>query len=48
MKDGDSLIKHMNAFNIVVSQLLLVDIDIFDEDKCMILLFSLLDSCDSR
>ena len=28
MKDGDSVIEHMNAFNIVVSELLSVDIKI--------------------
>jgi hypothetical protein len=47
MKDGDSVTEHLNAFNIVVSQLLSVDIKISDEDKCISLLFSLLDSWDS-
>jgi hypothetical protein len=37
----------MNAFNIVVSQLLSVDINISDEDKCISLLCSLPDSWDS-
>jgi hypothetical protein len=37
----------MNAFNTVVSQLLYVDIKIYDEDKCIILLFSLPDLWDS-
>ena len=32
MKDGDSVIEHLNAFNTVVSQLLSVDIIISDED----------------
>ena len=44
MKDGDSLTKHMNAFNIVVGQLLSVDIKISDEDRCIRLLCSLQDS----
>jgi hypothetical protein len=39
--------EHLNAFNIVVSQLLSVDIKISDEDKCISLLFSLPDSWDS-
>eukprot|EP00253_Pinus_taeda_P006642 PITA_06642 len=47
MKDGDLVIEHLNAFNTVVSQLLFVDIKISDEDKCINLLCSLLDSWDS-
>ena len=47
MKDGDSMIEHLNAFNIVVSQLSSVDIKISDEDKCISLLCSLPDSWDS-
>ena len=39
MKDGDSVIEHLNVFNTVVSQLLSVDIKISDEDKCISLLF---------
>jgi hypothetical protein len=46
MKDGDLVTKHVNAFNIVVSHLLSIDINISDEDKCIIVLFSLLDSWD--
>jgi hypothetical protein len=38
MNDGDSVTEHLNAFNIVVSQLLSVDIKISDEDKCISLL----------
>jgi hypothetical protein len=38
MKDGDSVTKNLNAFNTVVSQLLSIDIKIFDENKCIILL----------
>ena len=37
----------MNAFNTVVSQLVSIDIKISDEDKCINLLCSLLDSWDS-
>jgi len=47
MKDGDSVTEHLNAFNIVVSQLLSVDIKISYEDKCISLLCSLPDSWDS-
>jgi hypothetical protein len=35
MKYGDSVTEHLNAFNIVLSQLLSVDIDIYDEDTCI-------------
>ena len=41
MKDGDSVTKHMNAFNTVVSQLSSVDIKISNEDKCISFLCSL-------
>ena len=47
MKDGDLVIENLNAFNTVVSQLSSVDIKIRDEDKCISLLCSLPDSCDS-
>eukprot|EP00253_Pinus_taeda_P008231 PITA_08231 len=47
MKDGDLGTEHMNAFNIVVSQLSFVDIKISDEDKCISLLCSLPNSWDS-
>ena len=40
------MIEHLNAFNTMVSQLLYVDIKILDEDKCISLLCSLLDSWD--
>eukprot|EP00253_Pinus_taeda_P005426 PITA_05426 len=44
MKDGDSVTKHLNAFNTVASHLLYVDIKILDEDKCISLLCPLPDS----
>jgi hypothetical protein len=37
---------HLNAFNTVVIQLVSVEIEIFDEDKCISLLCSLPDSWD--
>jgi hypothetical protein len=47
MRDGDSVVEHLNAFNTVVSQLVSVEIKISDEDKCIIFLCSLQDSWDS-
>eukprot|EP00253_Pinus_taeda_P015564 PITA_15564 len=47
MKDGDSVTEHLNAFNIMVSQLAYIDIKILDKDKCINLLCSLPDSWDS-
>jgi len=47
MKDGDLVTEHPNAFNTVVSQLLYVYIKISYEYKCISLLCSLPDSCDS-
>jgi hypothetical protein len=46
MKDEDSVKEHLNSFNTVGSHLLSVDINIFDEDKCISLLLYLLDSWD--
>ena len=39
--------ENLNAFNIVVSQLVSVEIKISDEDKCISLLFSLPELWDS-
>eukprot|EP00253_Pinus_taeda_P033884 PITA_33884 len=47
MKDGDSVTKHLDVFNTVVSQLSSVDIKILNEEKCTSLLCSLPDSWDS-
>jgi len=47
MKDGDSVIEHLNAFNTMVRQLLSVDIKNSYEYKCISLLSSLPDSWDS-
>jgi hypothetical protein len=47
MRDGDYVTEHLNAFNTVVIQLLSVEIKTSNEDKCISLLFSLLDSWDS-
>jgi hypothetical protein len=47
MRYGDSVEEHLNAFNIVVSQLVSIEIKISDEDKCISLLCSLPNSGDS-
>jgi hypothetical protein len=47
MRDGDSVAENLNAFNTVVSQLVSIEIKISDEDKCISLMYSLLDSWDS-
>jgi hypothetical protein len=47
MRDGDSVEEHLSSFNNVVSQLVSIAIKISDEDKCITLLFSSLDSWDS-
>jgi hypothetical protein len=47
MEDGDSVTKHLNAFNTLVSQLDSVNITIAEEDKCITLLCSLPDSWDN-
>jgi hypothetical protein len=46
MRDGDLVVEHLNTFNTMVSQLVSVEIKISDEDKCISLLCSLLDSWD--
>lgn len=40
MSDGDLVIEHLNAFNIVINQLLSVDIKITKEEKCISILCS--------
>jgi hypothetical protein len=47
MSDGISITQHPNAFNTVIIQLFFVDIKITKEEKCIIMLFSLLESSDS-
>jgi hypothetical protein len=44
MRYGDSMEEHLNAFNIMVSQLVSIEIKISDEDKCINLWCSLPDS----
>jgi hypothetical protein len=47
MENGDSVTEHLNAFNTMVSQLVFVNIMITEEDKCITLLCSFLDSWDN-
>ena len=47
MNNGDFVIKHLNSFNIVASQLLFVDIKIYEEEKCISLPCSFPNSWDS-
>ena len=47
MKDGDSVKKHQNAFNTLVSKLVSINIMIVEEDKCITLLCSFPDSWDN-
>jgi hypothetical protein len=47
MRDEDSVTEQLNSFNTVVSRLVSIEIKILDEDKCINMLCSLLDSWDS-
>jgi hypothetical protein len=47
MEYGDSMTEHLNAFNTLVSQLGSVNITIAEEEKCITLLCSFLDSWDN-
>ena len=47
MREGDSMKENLNTFNTMLSQLIFVEIKISDEDNCINLLCSLLDSWDS-
>jgi hypothetical protein len=47
MEDGDSVTKHLNFFNTLVSQLVSVNIMIAEEDKCITLLCSFPDTLDN-
>jgi hypothetical protein len=40
MGDGDSVVEHLNAFNTIVTQLILVGVKMDEEDHCMTLLCS--------
>ena len=46
MKEGTILLKHLNFFNKVISELLAVNVKIDEENKALILLSSLLESYD--
>jgi len=44
MKEGTSVLEHLNFFNKVINELLAVDVKIDEEDKALILLSSLPES----
>ena len=46
MKEGTSVLEHLNFFNKVISELLAVDVNIDEKDKALILLSSLPESYD--
>lgn len=41
MKEGESITNHLNAFNLVISQLALIDVKLENEDKCILFFCSL-------
>ena len=47
MEDGDSMTKHLNVINTLVIQLICVDINMEEKDKCISMLCSLPDSWDN-
>ena len=47
MEDGDSMTDHLNVFNTLVCQLISIYIKMEEEDKCITLSCSLLDSWDN-
>jgi hypothetical protein len=47
MDDGDSIVEHVNAFNTIVTQLILVGVNMDEEDIYMTLLFSFPNSWDN-
>jgi hypothetical protein len=47
ISDGNLVTDHLNALNTLISQLLYVDIKITQEEKCISLLCSFPDLCDS-
>ena len=47
MEHGQSVIENLNLINTLVSELISIDIQIDEEDKCITLLCSLLDSWDN-
>jgi hypothetical protein len=47
MGHGDFLVEHMNDFDTIMTQMILVGVKMDDEDHCVALLCSLLDSWDN-
>lgn len=46
MKEGGNISNHLNEFNTLIGQLILVNINLDDEMKSILLLCSLLNSCE--
>lgn len=46
MEEGSSVTEHLNSFNTMISQLMSVEIDVTEEERCISLLCSFLDSWD--
>jgi len=46
MKEETTVLEHLNLFNMIISELLVVDVKINEEDKALILLNSLSESYD--
>lgn len=38
IKEGESLAEHLNSFNLLMSQLASVDVEVDEDDKCILLL----------
>jgi hypothetical protein len=47
MSDDSSITENLNSFNTIISQLSSIDIKIVEEEKCISIFSSFLDSCDS-
>ena len=47
MEEGGQISKHLENFNMLVTQFTLVGVLMDEEERCQILLCSLLDSCDN-
>lgn len=47
MREGESIAENLNSFNLVLSQLASIDVNVEEEDKCIMLLCSLLESLDN-
>lgn len=44
MKEGESITNHLNGFNMILSHLASINVQLEDEDKCILFLVALLES----